>query len=475
MNYQLGELKQSLTFADQALVLAQANSLSNRVADARILKGVTLSGLKDFTNAQKNLDQALMIREGFKDKSKISEVLMNIGFLEADRKNYTVARERFTKSLALAEETKYDFGKAWCLLGLGIANFRIGDFNQATKFLNLAEDFSKETSINEIVIHVYEEKRDLLAAESRFKEALKYSLLAYNLKDSLHRSDLSRRFVNLQKIDEIERRDRDIKVLTKDKQLAEDKISLQEYKLNQQFFFIASGSIGIGLLAALVIAYARYYFRVKKLNFTIKEKNKSIQHQADELKEINQKLTAQNKLIETQKEQLLRSNETLENEVDQRTAELTRQNFQLEQFAFMTSHNLRAPVARLLGLTQLFNIKNIADPLNHQLVEMIKTTSRDFDETMRDLASILEIKKGVNGNFEAVNLEECLIKARATLKDELAQIQYSMTTQFDVRTVYGIEPYLISIFYNLVSNSAKFKRKTVCLRSGSLRKRRMIW
>jgi signal transduction histidine kinase len=82
---------------------------------------------------------------------------------------------------------------------------------------------------------------------------------------------------------------------------------------------------------------------------------------------------------------------------------------------------------------------------------------------MRDLASILEIKKGVNGNFAIVNLEECLNKARATLKDELAQIQYSMTTEFDERMVYGIEPYLISIFYNLLSNSAKFKKENEML------------
>jgi len=463
VNFQLGELKQSLVFADQALALAEDNSLVNRVADALTLKGVTLSKSKDFANAKKILDQVLVIRESLKDKSRISEILMNIGFLEVDRKNYAIARDHFSKSLELAHFSKYDFGKTWCLLGLGVANFKIGDYKQATKFINLAENFSKEISASEILIRVYEAHRDLSAAEGRFKEGLQYSLLAYNLKDSLHRSDLSRRFINLQKIDEIERRDRDIKVLTKDKQLAESKISLQEYKLNQQFFFIAAGSIGIGLLAALVIVYARYYFRVRRLSFTIKGKNRNIQHQADKLSEINQKLVEQNKLIETQKEQLLRSNENLEDEVDHRTEELTKQNLQLEQFTFMTSHNLRAPVARLMGLTQLFNTNNISDPINQQLVEMIKTASRDFDVTMRDLSSILEIKKGINGNFAIVNLEECLNKAIATLKDELAQIQYSMTTQFDERTVYGIEPYLISIFYNLLSNSAKFKKENSML------------
>ncbi|HEV8513512.1 MAG TPA: tetratricopeptide repeat protein [Cyclobacteriaceae bacterium] len=459
VNFQLGELKQSLVFADRALSLAQKNSLTKRIADALTLRGVTLTGMKDFTNAKTILDQVLAIRESLKDNSKISEVLMNIGFVEIERKNYAAGITLFNKSLALAEQSKYDFAKAWCLLGLSIANLRSHNYTEAAKFIDLAENFAKGSSTNEILIHVYEEHRDLLAAKNNYKDAYHYSMLAYKLKDSLHRSDLSRRFVNLQKIDEIERRDRDIKVLTKDKELAENKINLQQYKLNQQYFFIAATSIGIGLLAALAIVYARYYFRVRRLSVMIKGKNISIQRQADKLKEINQKLVEQNKLIETQKEQLLVSNENLESEVDHRTAELSRQNLQLEQFAFMTSHNLRAPVARLLGLTQLFNAKDLGDPLNQQLIEMIKTTSKDFDATMRDLSSILEIKRGVNGNFAQVKFEDCLLKARITL-NEFAQIKYSLTTQFDEPSIYGIEPYLISVFYNLLSNSAKFKKET---------------
>ena len=65
----------------------------------------------------------------------------------------------------------------------------------------------------------------------------------------------------------------------------------------------------------------------------------------------------------------------------------------------MTSHNLRSPVARLLGLTQLFDHNNLSDPLNRQLIEKVRITALDFDVTMRDLASIAEVKKGSERNF----------------------------------------------------------------------------
>ena len=49
-------------------------------------------------------------------------------------------------------------------------------------------------------------------------------------------------------------------------------------------------------------------------------------------------------------------NENLEMEVSKRTNELVEYNQQLEQFAFIAAHNLRAPVARILGLGQLIQM-----------------------------------------------------------------------------------------------------------------------
>jgi signal transduction histidine kinase len=459
VNYHLGELNQSLVFADLALTLAKKIQLPNRVADALTLKGVAYTRLYDFVKAKNSLDQVLLIRQQLKDNSRISEAFMNLGFLEESRKNYSVARDLYEESLSLAELSKYDFGKAWSLLGLSAMAYKLGDNHKAIKLIGRAEIFSKEISANEVLVRVYELYRDLLATENNYKESLRYSMLADNLKDSLHRSDLSRRFINLQKIEEIERRDRDINVLTKDKQLAEDKISLQELKLRQQYFLIIASAIGLTLLAALAFVYARYYFRIRRLNAKINKKKIRIQDQANRLTEINNQLLDQNRLIETQKSQLLQANENLEDEVDHRTEELTRQNLQLEQFAYMTSHNLRAPVARLLGLTQLFDHNNLADPLNRLLIEKVRITAQEFDITMSDLASILEVKKGVNGNFSMVDIEECYYKAKAALNDELNRFPISLYTEFDETKVCGVEPYLISIFYHLLSNSAKFRKE----------------
>ncbi len=253
VNYHLGELSQSLLFANLALTLANKHQMPDRVADALTIKGVVFTRLNDFPNAKKSLDQVLVIRQNLKDKSRISEVLMNLGFLEESRNNYRVAQEHYQKSLELAELSKYDFGKAWSLLGLSTIAYKRGDYHQVAALIGRAERFAKEIKASEVLIRVYELDCELMASENRYKESLKYALLASNLKDSLHRSDLSRRFVNLEKMEEIARRDRDINVLTKDRQLAQDKINLQNLKLDQQKILIVASAVGLTLLVALVL------------------------------------------------------------------------------------------------------------------------------------------------------------------------------------------------------------------------------
>lgn len=75
-----------------------------------------------------------------------------------------------------------------------------------------------------------------------------------------------------------------------------------------------------------------------------------------ELKSIERELMQSKELrhaqltISKQNEEIVRRNESLELEIKSRTQELLDYNHQLEQFAFISAHNLRSPVARILGL-----------------------------------------------------------------------------------------------------------------------------
>ena len=75
----------------------------------------------------------------------------------------------------------------------------------------------------------------------------------------------------------------------------------------------------------------------------------------------NEALKEARKIIEEQNTELKQKNEGLEIEIEKRTKELVEYNHQLEQFAFVSSHNLRSPIARILVLGNLLEITNLPE------------------------------------------------------------------------------------------------------------------
>jgi signal transduction histidine kinase len=55
----------------------------------------------------------------------------------------------------------------------------------------------------------------------------------------------------------------------------------------------------------------------------------------------------------------------------------------LDDIAGIHSHDVRGPVARLLGLTQLFNMENPDDPINKELIRAVHTVSQQLDEIVK--------------------------------------------------------------------------------------------
>lgn len=83
------------------------------------------------------------------------------------------------------------------------------------------------------------------------------------------------------------------------------------------------------------------------------------------------------KLRETRKE-LIKSKE-----------KLVEKNKSLEEYAFITSHNLRRPLANILGLVQLFDEKKSDDDLNKEVMEKLKTSAKELDEVIKHTAKVL--------------------------------------------------------------------------------------
>jgi CheY-like chemotaxis protein len=65
---------------------------------------------------------------------------------------------------------------------------------------------------------------------------------------------------------------------------------------------------------------------------------------------------------------------------------LKTQNNKLFEIAFLQSHQVRAPVAHILGLISLFKADNPADPINGEVIKMLHTTTKELDKIIFEIA-----------------------------------------------------------------------------------------
>ena len=476
INHYLGNSDQALIMVQEAMRLNPKKLLRGDLGNALTLKSLVLIDLKEYTRADNALDSVLQIFKDFGSHRGVSETLMQKGHLEVERGQYHEALQFFNESIRLAELIPNRYVLAWSYWGKGHTSFKLGDLKNALHYLDISQKYATMISSTEVMVSNYKTRRDLMAKQNRFEEALKFSTLAGQLSDSLRKVDASRRFLNLEKIQEIEQRNRDIRILQKDKLLAENTINLQEAKLKQQSILMVAGFIGIVMLGVLAFVYYWFYSRIKTLNVSVTEKNTRIQGQANKLREVNaelkrlyQEVSEQKQEIQEQTDRLAESNKdiseinrSLEKMVTEKTielrkinSELIKQNSELVQFSYSVSHNLRGPVARLLGLADLAK-RELSASDTKLLTQFIGETAFELDNIVDDLIRILEVRNEPHRFREVVNLNEEWRQTKSLFKDSLHGDE-EIITNFAFSEIVTVRSMFQNILFNLLSNAIKFR------------------
>lgn len=159
------------------------------------------------------------------------------------------------------------------------------------------------------------------------------------------------------------------------------------------------------------------------------------------------------------KAQIQRENEMLERKVVERTRDLLQRNKDLEQFAYITSHNLGAPLANIIGLTQMLRQNDLPSDERKELEQFLFQAIEKLDGVIHDLNHILEKRRKVSKKKERVNLSRLFGDVLAVFQQVIHREQIRVITDFSqADEIFTIKSYLYSIFYNLVSNSIKYRQ-----------------
>jgi len=148
----------------------------------------------------------------------------------------------------------------------------------------------------------------------------------------------------------------------------------------------------------------------------------------------------------------------MEERLQQITAEMQRSNTELEQFAYVISHDLQEPLRMVSSYTQLL-AKRYSNKLDDNADEFISYAVNGAKRMQTLLHDLLEYSRvGTRGKpFSPVNCEHVVEQAMANLK--IAIKECSASVSYDtLPTVIGDEGQLVRLFQNLIGNALKFRQ-----------------
>lgn len=154
-------------------------------------------------------------------------------------------------------------------------------------------------------------------------------------------------------------------------------------------------------------------------------------------------------------------NEQLEAEVRRKTSELARSNADLEQFAYVASHDLQEPLRTVCGFVQLL-AKRYAGQLDARAAEYI-TFVVDGVKRMQTLILDLLAYSRVGTQEHALAPTDCsalVDQILATLQTGIGETGATVTRD-PLPTVQADCVQLTQLFQNLIGNALKFHRKGV--------------
>ena len=157
---------------------------------------------------------------------------------------------------------------------------------------------------------------------------------------------------------------------------------------------------------------------------------------------------------------LVEAKVALEARVKERTQDLLRSNTELEQFAYIASHDLQTPLRHISSYVQLLTTKirktHGLDEKTERWVNYILTGTQQMKSLISDLLSYSRIGR-IDMHVEEIDLAELLSQVREDLKQTIdatnAQLIYGQSPK-----IFGIKSQIEQLFQNLIENALKFKK-----------------
>ncbi|MEO9868868.1 MAG: tetratricopeptide repeat protein [Ekhidna sp.] len=391
------------------------DSLQNTSKIAACLNniGMIYNFIDDYDRALSNYKAAAALFAKLKDSSRQSIILNNIGHIYKKQDEYILAMEYLYQSLKLGIEVHDQNIEILPVYNLGSTYMLIDHYDSAEFYLNKSKEMAlaldnqyilsltlidegrmyMKSGVVQKAEHAFKEAFDvatkihlrpqrkqaslylseLYEQRSMFNKALMYHKLYKALDDSLFNRDLAKRMAFQEAKYELDNE----QIIKEAKQ---KQTQLEQQKALNNAIWVRNTLIA-GLLAMFFISYLIYknYSRNKMANKALQKLNYQIESQAEKLRQANSEITEMNNDLEMM--------------VNRRAKELEKRNQQLKEYISSNSHIVRAPLARILGLVDLYKP---GDSENLDFInKSIHESATELDNALREINQKLNDEENI--------------------------------------------------------------------------------
>jgi signal transduction histidine kinase len=147
----------------------------------------------------------------------------------------------------------------------------------------------------------------------------------------------------------------------------------------------------------------------------------------------------------------------VENMLEDQAVELRRSNQELEQFAYVVSHDLKAPLHNLKGFAKLLFEKELGRLSNagKEYLQIIQEEVNRFEQTIDGLLRYARLSSGPQESMKQVHFDEVLnrVKSQIVL---ILQEKSGLIQSGPLPTLKANQLQMEQLFLNLLTNALKF-------------------
>ena len=457
----------------QSLVIAEIHGDAADVAVALNNLGIVYKEMGDLNFSRTYNRKAYRSFEADSNYIGMSAALNNIGLLYKVEERYDSALYYLRESLALKERIGYERGTITTLYNIGETYSSNGLYLEALRYLNMSMEKAQKldhkrhiAKIHDLIGAVYykmgrpDDAIDHMEQSLKINEALdlrpelleNYSNIskalaavgdsgrAYAfrtkelaLKDSIFNADMRDQVMGMRFDYNLAAKDREIELLKSHQERDQLKLAFDRW-------VYVMGAVIIAMLSGLAVLLYRSARRQKKYNKAINRQKKELEKAHD--------------IIQKKNDQLKEHNADLEEEVARRTVQLNELLQEFDLFVYKSAHDLRGPVAQVLGIAHLLDL----DKDDPALLHLLKNTASEMDHLLATLTQIHQLR---NRPIEKAWFDPAAAVRRLWDKIEMAHATDNhrlRISNLDKLEVFTDEDLMCLVCEELIKNSIQFNK-----------------